>query len=155
MFSKEEAKALRLEFWQRLDNRTRRLPGQKGKKKRWILEDTGVKGLDLRFDVDRQHAIVALEINHRNESRRLELYEKLEACKTLFEENYGKQLNWDFIYEKPNGQTVCRVYTSMPADIYQQDQWPDVLYFLIDNMMCMEKAFMEVKDFLVYRELGL
>ncbi len=149
MFSKEEAKELRLEFWRKLENRTRRLPGQKGRKKRWINDKTGIKGLDLRFDVDREKAIVALEINHRQEEKRLELYERLEAAKTIFEEAFGKPLTWEYLYEKPNGKQVCRVFTEMPADIYIKEQWPDISYFLIDNMIKMEKAFLEVKDYLM------
>jgi len=151
MFSKDEAKELRLEFWRKLENKTRRLPGQKGKKKKWIGDRTEIKGLDLRFDVDREKAIVALEINKRSEEKRLEMYERLEAAKTIFEEAFGKPLIWDYLYEKENGKQVCRVYVEMKADIYIKEQWPDISYFLIDNMLRMEKAFLEVKDFLKYR----
>jgi hypothetical protein len=154
MYSKEEAKELRLEFWRKLESRTRRLPGQKGKARTWILDNTGVKGVDLRFDVTREHAIVALEINHRSEDRRLMLYAKLDACKAIFEQTYGVPLIWDYTYEKENGQQVCRVYRQEVADLYNQEQWPDVFRFLIDNMMRMEEAFLEVKDFLKYDELG-
>ncbi|MFT3737238.1 MAG: DUF4268 domain-containing protein [Breznakibacter sp.] len=153
MFTKEEAKELRLEFWRKLENRTRRLPGQKGLPKKWILNNTGIRGIDLRFDVNREQAMVALEINHRDEDRRLKLYAKLDACKAIFEDAYGKPLIWDLTYEKENNH-VCRVYTCMDADIYKQDKWPEVFRFLIDHMMCMEKAFLEVKDFLKYDELG-
>jgi len=151
MFSKEEAKELRLEFWHKLENRTRRLPGQKGKKKKWILDRTEIKGLDLRFDVDRKKVIVALEINHRQEEKRLELFERLETAKTLFEEAFGGPLTWDYLYEKPNGKQVCRVYVERDADMYIKEQWPDIFYFLIDNMIRLEKAFLEVKDYLKYR----
>ncbi len=150
MFSKEEAKQIRLEFWRKLDNRTRRLPGQGGRKKKWISKRTEIKGLDLRFDVDREKAIVALEINHNQEEKRLALYERLEACKKIFEDSFGKPLTWDYLYEKPTGKHVCRVYVEMDADLYGKEEWPQVSYFLIDNMMRMEKAFLEVKDFLKY-----
>ena len=155
MFSKEEAKELRQLFWHKLENRTRRLPGQKGKKIRWIFDNTGIKGLDLRFDINREHAIVALEINHYNEERRLNLFEKLEACKNIFETQYGGALTWDYLYTKTEGKEVCRVYEEMaPADMYNQEQWPEIMRFLIDRMIRMEKAFEEVKDFLMHDELG-
>lgn len=148
MYNKEEIKAVRLEFWQKLNNRTRRLPGQKGRKKYWIFDNTGIKGLDLRFDVDRQKAIVALEINHRKEERRLHLYEKLEAAKTIFEEAFGESLIWDFAYEKATGEIVCRVYVEREGDILNKELWPEMMYFLIDKMIKMETAFLEVKDYL-------
>ncbi|MCU4176231.1 DUF4268 domain-containing protein [Carboxylicivirga sp. N1Y90] len=154
MFSKEEAKEIRQLFWHKLENRTRRLPGRKGKKIKWIFDDTNIKGLDLRFDIDRQRAIVALEINHRNEEKRLKLYEKLEACKSIFETAFGGELQWTYLYTKTEGLEVCRVYEQIPADLYQQEQWPETMKFMIDRMIRLEKAFLEVKDFLMHDELG-
>lgn len=154
MFSKEEAKELRELFWHKLENRTRRLPGQKGKKIKWIFDNTGIKGVDLRFDINRERAIVALEINHRNEDRRLQLYEKLEACKTIFETAYEGSLTWDYLYTKNQDKEVCRVYEQIPADIYHQEQWPETMKFMINRMLRLEKAFLEVKDFLLHDELG-
>jgi len=150
MFSKEEAKALRLEFWQKLGNRTRRLPGQKGRKRLWIADNTGIKGLDLRFDVGREKIIVALEINIKNEEKRLALYEKLEAAKGLFEDQFGEPMIWDFAYVKDNGREVCRVYVEQPGDMYIKETWPEIHKFMIDRMIRLEKAFLEVKDYLKY-----
>lgn len=150
MFSKEEAKQLRLEFWQKLSSKTRRLPGQKGRKRIWIFDNTGIKGLDLRFDVDREKIIVALEINIRKEEDRLALYEKLEAAKGLFEEQFGEPLIWDFAYTKPNGREVCRVYVERPGDMYVRENWTEIFTFMIDKMIRMERAFLEVKDYLKY-----
>lgn len=146
--NKEEAKAIRLEFWDKLNNRTRRLPAQKGRKIFWIFDKTGIKGLDLRFDVDRKKAQVALEINHSNEDRRLVLYEKLLACKSIFESEFGEPLTWDYVYEKETGEQVCRVYSEQSGDINNQELWSQMIYFLIDRMVRLEKAFLEVKDYL-------
>lgn len=148
MFTKEEEKAIRIEFWQKLENRTRRLPGQKGRKKFWIFDRTGIKGLDLRFDVDRKMAAVALEINIKSEEKRLQLFEKLQAAKTIFNEHFEKPPIWDFAYEKPTGELVCRVYTKQDGDILNKEKWSQMNYFLIDNMMKFEAAFLEVKDYL-------
>ncbi|WP_291861693.1 DUF4268 domain-containing protein, partial [Marinilabilia sp.] len=121
MFNKEEAKELRLEFWQKLSNRTRRLPGQKGRKRLWIAGNTGIKGVDLRFDPSRERIIVALEINIKKEEARLALYEKLEAAKGLFEKQFEGPLIWDFAYTKDNGREVCRVYVEQPGDMYVKE----------------------------------
>ena len=152
MFSKEEAKQLRLEFWQKLANKTRRLPGQKGRKRLWILGNTGIKGLDLRFDVGREKIIVALEINIKNEDKRLALYEKLEAAKGIFEGEFGESLIWDYAYVKDNGREVCRVYVERPGDMYQKETWTEIFTFMIDRMIRLEKAFLEVKDYLKFSQ---
>ena len=148
MFSKDDAKAVRIEFWEKLNNRTRRLPNQKGRKKFWIFENTGIKGLDLRFDVGREKTQVALEINHNQEERRLELFEKLHACKSIFEDEFGGELKWDYVYEKDTGEQVCRVYVESAGDIHNKELWAEMIYFLIDNMIKLEKAFLAVKDYM-------
>ncbi len=154
MYSKEEKKELNLEFWRKLGNRTRKIPGQRGRVKVWIGDKTGIRGVDLRFDVSRQKIAVALELNSKNEERRLMLYEKLEATKKIFENEYGEPLTWDFAYERDNGSVVCRVYKEMEADYLVPEQWPKIFDFMINNMLRMEKAFNEVADFLRYDELG-
>ncbi len=154
MYSKDEKKELVLEFWRKLGNRTRKIPGQRGRAKIWIGEKTNIKGVDLRFDVSRQKIIVALEINIKNETRRLTIYEKLEATKKIFENEFGESLIWDFAYEKEYGEEVCRVYKEMVGDYLVPEQWPSIFNFMIDKMLRMEKAFVEVQDFLKYDELG-
>ncbi|SMO50813.1 protein of unknown function [Saccharicrinis carchari] len=154
MYSKNEEKELKLEFWRKLHNRTRRIPGQRGKAKAWIGDKTGIKGVDLRFDVSRKKIIVALEINIKFEERRLMIYEKLEAAKNIFENEFGEPLIWDFAYEKEHKQEVCRVYKQMEGDYLVSEQWPAIFNFMIDKMLRMEKAFKEVQDYLKYDELG-
>ncbi|MCL2073451.1 MAG: DUF4268 domain-containing protein [Marinilabiliaceae bacterium] len=149
MYSKDETKALKLEFWEKLSNRTRRLPKQKGKKKIWIFDNTGIKGVDLRFDADRTKAQVALEINHKNDNKRIELFEKLHACKSFFYAQFGENLIWDYCYIKESGEQVCRVYVEQPCDILNKETWSKTIYFLIDNMLKLEKVFLEVKDYLI------
>ncbi|MBZ4677228.1 MAG: hypothetical protein JG782_1848, partial [Anaerophaga sp.] len=124
--------------------------GQKGRKRLWIADNTGIKGLDLRFDVGREKIIVALEINIKNEEKRLALYEKLEAAKSLFEAQFGEPMIWDFAYVKDNGREVCRVYVEQPGDMYIKETWPEIHKFMIDRMIRLEKAFLEVKDYLKY-----
>ena len=149
MYSKEESKELRLEFWEKLNNRTRRLPGQKGKKKFWIFDNTGIKGIDLRFDVGRKIVQVALEINHRNEDKRIALFEKLFACKTIFEKEFGNPLVWDYMYIKDTGEQVCRIYIEQSGDILDRETRSKTIYFLIDNMMKLEKAFLTIKEYML------
>jgi hypothetical protein len=36
------------------------------------MYDTGISGIDLKFDVNREQALVMIEINSRKEERRLE-----------------------------------------------------------------------------------
>ena len=150
MFSKEEAQQLRHEFWHKLESKSRKVPGQNGKSIKWIADKTGVKGLDLRFDVDREKAIVAMEINTNSEEKQNALWEKMNNCKALFEKSFGGPLIWDRNYTKQSGEDVIRIYVETPGDLYNRDMWSDMLRFMIDNMIKLEKAFREVQDYLIH-----
>lgn len=147
MYSKEEAKLLRKEFWVVFAQRCEIVPELRYKKKKWILYDTGLSGIDLKFDVTRTEALVMVEINSRHESRRLEIFEVLQKYRILLEEGFAEPLDWDFCYTRESGQEVCRIYKSLShVDFHRQNQWPEIFNFFIDNMLILERNFMEIKD---------
>lgn len=152
MFSKEEEKELRVGFWKKLEYMSRRLPGQKGRVKRWMADRTGVNGIDLRFDVSRNMVYVAIEINKRNEERRIYLYEKLNACRSIVDEAYGEGLTWDPLFIKENDIMVCRVYEAIEGDILDETKWATMHEFMLDRMVRLEKAYAEVKDFMHHED---
>ena len=140
---------MRKDFWTLFGKRCAIVPELMGKKKKWLLYDTKISGLDLKFEVDRDAAIVMIELNHRNEDKRLELYEKLQNYKAILEDGFAGGLLWDFVYVRENGEEVCRIYCEQKGfDIHRQNQWPYIFNFLIDNMLKLETNFMEIRDIL-------
>ena len=147
MYSKDEEKLLRKEFWIVFARRCEIVPELKYKKKKWVLYDTGLSGIDLKFEVTRKEAMVMVEINSKQETRRLEIFETMQNYRLLLEDGFNEPLIWDFCYTRDSGEEVCRIYTSLTdVDFHRQNQWPDIFNFLIDNMLILENNFMEIKD---------
>lgn len=147
MYSKEEVKFLRKQFWIVFAQRCEIHPALRYRKKKWVLYDTGLSGIDLKFDVTRTEAIVMIEVNSRKENRRLEIFETLQKYRILLEEGFEEPLTWDFCYTRESGQEVCRIYKELPdVDFHRQNQWPDIFNFFIDNMLILERNLMEIKD---------
>ena len=147
MYSNDEVKLLSKEFWIVFARRCEIVPDLRYKKKKWILFDTGLNGIDLKFDVSRTEALVMIEINSRQEDRRLEIFETMLKYRLLIEDGFSVPLTWDYCYERESGQEVCRIYTSLTnVDFYRQNQWPDIFNFFIDNMLILENNLMEIKD---------
>ena len=151
MFSKEEAKALREEFWDQFKTLSirrrirKKLPGE------WLLTNTGIKALNLRFHVDREVAQVGIDLETRNMDKKIELYEKLESLKKLLEEAMESPMIWELEYIRENGKSVSRIYLQMEGvDIYKRDTWAGAHKFMYDNMMKLEAFFGEYQDFLKY-----
>lgn len=150
MYSKEELKELRLKFWHSFKSYCETQPALNYQKKRWMLNETQVRGLALRFDVDRESAWVIMELQHKNEDRRLKTYEILERYKVVMEEGFKNGLIWEFYHRREdNRQEVCRIYTRLEnVDWHNQNLWPDIYNFFIKNMLKMEENFLEVKEVL-------
>lgn len=82
MYSKEEAKKLRLEFWELFGKQCEVHPQLQNRKRKWLMHRTKIKGVALRFEAGRENAKVILELSHRNEELRLKAYKIPERYKT-------------------------------------------------------------------------
>ncbi len=149
MYTKEEAQAIRHDFWHKLESKSRRIPGQNGKPIKWLFDKTGVRGLDLRFDLSGGKVYVAIEVNTHSESRDARLWDKLVNCKTLIEKHFEATVVYKECFVREAGNEVKRVYVVRDGDIYDKTQWSDMIYFMIDNMLRMEAAYREIQDYLV------
>lgn len=151
MYTKEEAKALREEFWNRFNSYSgslrlkQKLPGN------WMLAQTGVRALNLRFHVDRKEAQVGIDLETRNMDKRIELYEKLESVKKILEEAMGEPMIWELEYIRENGKSVSRIYQRLAeVDIYNRDTWTRAHRFMFEKMTRLEAFYIEYKDFFKY-----
>ncbi len=149
MYSKEEAKQLKKDFWDGFGRYSRRLKYLKQQNKKWILYNTGIKHLELKFYVERNHMGVMMEVNHRSESTRIEIYSQLDMYKKIIEETFGAPLTWDYLFTNETGKEVCRIYTQTEGfDYHKKENWPEMYEYMANNMIQMERAFKEVKDFI-------
>jgi len=155
MFTKEEKKQIRLEFWNRFDQMSRRKRIKSRKPAKWIMNNTGIRQLKLKFDFDEKQATVGIDVETRNKDKRMELFHKLESLKSKFESALGKNLLWDPDHILPTGKSISRVYLEMRnVNIYTKDDWEKVNRFFYDHMIIFESLFTEYKDYLRYPKIN-
>ena len=149
MFSKEEVKQLRSDFWDAFEAYCKKDPAFRGKKQLWLLNNSGIKNINLMFEVDRKKASVNIEIAHKNEGRRLEIFEWVHSYKVIIEEGLEGELVWDYLYTRDNGKEVGRIYTQIDnVDMYKRKDWPTIFEFFKTKMSILEYNFIEIRDFL-------
>jgi hypothetical protein len=106
--------------------------------------------LDLKFDPGRDYAIVALEINHKSESKRLQVYELLERYRLILEQGFSDGLIWDFCYLNDNNQDVCRIYIEKEGlDLHRLSDWLAIYTFFAENMNLLQENFLEIQEMLI------
>jgi hypothetical protein len=149
MYSKEESKKIRLQFWNRFKAWSGRKRNKLGMKGKWLLNDTGIKQLKLKLHFDENKAQAGIEIDTRNLDKRIEIWEKMESLKVLLMRKVSFPLTWEFDYPLENGKTVSRVYDQLnEVNIYDPACWKKVNEFLFSRMIIFEAFFLEYKDFL-------
>lgn len=151
MYTREEAKKIRETFWNQFKSWSAGKRSRKGKKGRWIMNDTGIRQLKLKFHFDDQFALAGIEIDTRNLEKRLELWEKMESLKPRLEEKADFTLQWEIEYRITEYRTVSRVYSILPGvNIYDRQSWKQVKAFLYERMTVFEEFFLEYRDYLKY-----
>ncbi|MDO9153080.1 MAG: DUF4268 domain-containing protein [Paludibacter sp.] len=150
MYSKEELKLLKKEFWEGFGVYCSLTPALKNRKSKFMLYNTKLKGVELKFDATRSGAFVILEINHPAPEKRMELYEKFELYKSLIEKDFQDGLIWNYAYIRECGTEVSRIYTHKPEiDIHRRIEWIIFYKFMSDEMLKLEKAFRKVKELII------
>ena len=140
MFSKEEAKQVRQDFWTFFGKRYQR---------KWTLYNTKIKDVVLKFSMEDKRAIVSIDIEHYDELFRHYYFEKFESFKSIMNEEISADLIFDKEYKLESGKIISRIYVyKEPFKITRKTDWPEVYEFFHNHMDKMETFFWEYRDFI-------
>jgi len=140
MFSKEESKKIRQEFWTSF--------GQKYPHK-WLLYNTKIKDVTLKFTFTTKKAQVSMDIEPSDSLLMEYYYDKLVNLKTILTSEYLENVIYDQNYNLENGKIISRVYVELSdVSIHNRNNWEETMKFLAIHMRKLETFFMEYKDFL-------
>ncbi len=139
MFSKQEAQALKKEFWTAFG---------KSFPRQWILYDTQIKDFSFKFNADNKKAEVSLDIEMKDELFRNAYYEKVESLENMLQEEVGSVFKDEF-YTLENGKVIARFWTELTGvSIYNKNTWRDIFEFFIEKMEGFERVFLEYEDYI-------
>ncbi|MDU8887169.1 DUF4268 domain-containing protein [Yeosuana sp. MJ-SS3] len=138
MFSKEESKHIREEFWTSFG---------KSFPRKWILYNTKIKGLSFKFHFDVKSALVAIDLEDDLENR-INYWEKLLNLKSILTEEYLPDAIFEEVYFLENSKEISRVYVPLnkKVSIHNKNTWQDVMVFFNEKMTLFEAFLEEYKD---------
>jgi hypothetical protein len=149
MFTKSEAKQIRLEFWGKFRQISSLERRQRGLKKDWMLKRTGIKEVSLRFDANRQHTAVGFEIFSKDKFTEALFVEKFESLKQVLSDRIDLPIVWDDNFVTQEGRSCTRIYVDLNhVDIYCQNDWERMYEFMLKYMFLFEEIFVEFKEFI-------
>jgi hypothetical protein len=138
VFSKEESRKLRHEFW---------ISFGKSFPKKWLLYDTKLKGFSFKFYFDNKNALVALDLEDNLEYR-IKYWEKLMALKPILLDEYLPEAIFEEVYILENHKEISRIYVPLKqkVSIHNKNSWRDVMEFFNEKMSLFEAFFEDYKE---------
>lgn len=138
MFSKEESRLLRQEFWTSFG---------KSFPRKWLLYNTKLKGLNFKFYFDTKKALVALDLEDPLENR-IRFWEKLLALKSILRDEYLPEAIFEESFVLENGKEISRIYVPLEqkVSIHNKKTWQEVMVFFSEKMNLFEAFFQEYRD---------
>lgn len=148
MWSKEEAKELRVNFW----NGFKRYCSAHRIYRKWVLTGVKIKSTQLKFYADTEKALVMFQIDHKNDLRRYEVYECFQAYKKLMTQSCGEDLLWCEDYAGVGDRLVSAVYFELKGvNLYEQMDWEKIYAFFVEKMPLLEEVYWEYRDLITER----
>ncbi|MEP3374373.1 MAG: DUF4268 domain-containing protein [Maribacter dokdonensis] len=137
MFSKEESRKLREEFW---------IAFGKSFPNKWTLYKTEVKGLSFKFHFDLKRAIVSIDVDSDFEQR-IRVWDILVALKSILLNDYLHEATFEDFYLLENKKEISRIYVELNhVSIHNKNTWRETMVFLNQNMLQIERFYEEYKD---------
>ncbi len=139
MFSKKESARLRKEFWTSFG---------KSFPRKWLLYNTKIKDLSLKFYADTKKARVMIDIEMKDPLFREAYFDKFLSIKNIFKTEL-QDLIFDKEHPLENGKTISRIYTELTGvSIHNKNSWAQIYAFFNETMPKLESIFLEYKDFI-------
>ena len=140
MYSKEETQRLKREFWVTFAEKYPR---------KWMLYDTKIKDFSFKFYVDNKKAQVLIDIEHRNNEKRTAYFEKLEALKSILEEEFISDLVFEKEYTLESGKNISRIWVEKEGvGFSNRNNWDIIFDFYYEKMDALERFYLEYDEFI-------
>lgn len=140
MYSREEAQRLKQEFWVTFAEKH---------PQKWVLYDTKIKDFSFKFYVDNKKAQVLIDIEHRNDEKRMLYFEKLESLKTILEDNFIKDLVFEKNFTLENGKIISRIWVEkLGVGVSNKNYWDEIFDFFNEKMLALELFYLEYGDYI-------
>lgn len=146
MYSKEEAKRLKEQFWTTFGQYMSAVPSSDGEKVNWVNYKTGIKHLYFRLDATNKTASIFIELVHPDEGIRQLMFEQLKELKTVFAGIMNEEWEWDEVYYDDHGKKTSRVSISISKiSLFNQEHWPKLISFFKPRIIALDEFWSVAK----------
>jgi hypothetical protein len=146
MYTKQEASAIRQQFWTTLGQYLSPIPSATGSKVNWINYKTGLKNVHFKMDADEEEAIIRIEIRGEELKREL-VYNLFVSLQKHFNGFFISKYTWQKeTFDEHNKPFGCIYSISENLNIFKREDWPDLITFFKNNITALDAFWAEHKE---------
>lgn len=147
VFSKEEAKQLRIDFWTAFGVYMRQHASLMGPKQKWVNYHTGVKGIFFRLEADAKSVRVAITLEHEDEGMRALFYAQFEEMRQYLTLETAGEWTWEPTFYQADGREIARIYREqLGLSLYNRVDWHLMFAFLADSIVPLDAVWADCRD---------
>ncbi|MCA5004877.1 DUF4268 domain-containing protein [Sphingobacterium bovistauri] len=140
MYSREEAKKLKENFWTAFGQYMSVMPSADNEKVNWVNYKTGIKHLYFRMDATNKSANIFIEISHPDESIRQLMLSQFIEMKTIFDDMMQEEWVWDKDYYDESGKVTSRISCSISKiSVFNKQYWPELISFFKPRIIALDE----------------
>lgn len=98
----------------------------------WLTAGAGKSGMGYSFVITKKYAAVELDINNPNKEDNKKIFDTLYKDKDVIEQSFGAPLSWQRLDDKKMSRIT---YILDGVNVFNDDDWPKMQQFLVDNMI--------------------
>lgn len=134
---------IRFDFWTNLLKAMRQqsnlFASVSPQRQNWIAGGSGVTGIGLNFSATKTYGRAEIFIDVGDKGRNEAVLDMLKIRSVEMDRHLPQPL----VFERLDEKRACRIKCELSANVFDRDQWPAMIDFMVKAMIGMERAFRE------------
>lgn len=146
MYTREEVKKLKEEFWTTFGQYMKVIRSADMEKINWVNYKTGIRHLFFRMEADKRNAMIMIELTHQDDGIRRLMLAQFEELKDVLHSMLGEE--WDWIIEQQDeyGKTTSRISCTIAnVSVFNKDHWPQLISFFKPRIIALDEFWSTAK----------
>lgn len=146
MYSREEAKKLKEEFWTTFGQYMRSVPSAEAERINWVNYKTGIRHLFFRMDADKKKAIIMIELTNQDEGIRKLMFAQFEEFQGILSNTVGEEWEWTLMQHDEYGKTSSTISCTLEnVNIFNKEHWPQLISFFKPRIIALDEFWSAAK----------
>lgn len=146
MYSKEETKQIKQEFWTAFGIVMKPHFSTSGFKINWINYKTGVRNISFKMEASNKQVSISIKLDHKDEGIRDLYYEQFIEFKTLLHTILEEEWEWNRVAYDLYSRECSSISIAEKGNIFDKDQWQDMFAFLKQRMIRLDAFWDDAKE---------